>query len=116
MALGENQVMVDGEVREIDHWIEHSDNYIQTWKSNYQDWNQPGKILAFRPGNRGHIRFLQLNAGTEDKVKLLSTAQHLMVYHYSTKVLMLEFLVTVILILSMVLELWALQVVHLEWM
>jgi hypothetical protein len=66
MALGENQVMVDGQVREIDHWIEHSDNYVQTWKTKYQEWNQPGKILAFRPGDRGHIRFLKLNGGTEE--------------------------------------------------
>ncbi|GAA4832243.1 hypothetical protein GCM10023331_16850 [Algivirga pacifica] len=48
IALAEDEVLVDGQVRKVDYWIETSDTYVKA--SDKPEWNKPGVVLAFRAG------------------------------------------------------------------
>ncbi|MFV2016546.1 MAG: hypothetical protein ACC656_14035, partial [Candidatus Heimdallarchaeota archaeon] len=65
MALEPNEVLIDGEVRQIDVWIEASDTYIRN-NTKYSDWYVPGNVIAFRSGNRPQLKILDLQ-GTADE-------------------------------------------------
>ncbi|GAA4826877.1 hypothetical protein [Algivirga pacifica] len=80
IELADDEVLLDGEVVKVDHWIEPSDIYVRA--SEKADWNKPGTVLAFREGTGPRPRLTMIGfKGTEaepiviinkDKVEIAS--------------------------------------------
>jgi len=72
MALAHDEVVINGEIRKIDYFIEPSDNYIKPSNSKYENWYVPGTILAIREGTRKQIKFLDLKGTKTNPIYIVN--------------------------------------------
>ncbi len=72
MALAHDEVIINGEIRKIDYFIESKDNYIRPTDSKYADWFVPGNILAITGGTRVQIKFIDMKGTSSNPIYIVN--------------------------------------------